>query len=117
MERVNSEDMQWDEPLPGVKLKRVFEGENMNILLSMITPGTRTEIHSHPQEQLDYLIEGELVIYSEQYNEEFVASAGDVIHHPAGIAHGGENCSEKAVKLIEVFSPVRPASYLRDLED
>jgi quercetin dioxygenase-like cupin family protein len=59
--------------------------------------------HAHEQEQLSYVVSGALKFVME--GQTVVASAGDVVQIPSGLAHEVEVLEDSSV--IDVFAPVR----------
>ena len=79
-----------------------------------LPPGTVVPPHIHPDqdEYLDiledefiYLFEGRIDLWLD--GRDFVATAGDVIRLPMGLAHGIFNKSEQTVKCLFWVSPTR----------
>lgn len=60
-------------------------------------------LHSHPHEQMTYVLEGEFVF--KIGNEEKIVKAGDVLYKQPNIEHGCL-CLKKG-KLIDIFTPIR----------
>lgn len=60
-------------------------------------------LHSHPHEQMTYVLEGEFVF--KIGNEEKIVKAGDVLYKQPDIEHGCL-CLKKG-KLIDIFTPIR----------
>lgn len=60
--------------------------------------------HSHPHEQIGYVIEGSL-IYQEEGSEDQVLHAGDTYYVAPNRVHGIV-CLEP-VKLLDIFTPMR----------
>ncbi|MBO4902075.1 MAG: cupin domain-containing protein [Lachnospiraceae bacterium] len=61
-------------------------------------------MHSHPHEQIGYIIEGSL-IYKEEGCEDVVLHTGDSYLAAPNVKHGIECLSE--VKLLDIFTPMR----------
>ncbi len=61
-------------------------------------------MHSHPHEQIGYIIEGTL-IYKEEGLEDVVLHTGDSYLAAPNVKHGIECLSE--VKLLDIFTPMR----------
>ncbi len=77
-----------------------------NILISFLTmkAGSIFELHSHPEEQIMFVVEG----YCDEIIEDKIyrVSEGDVIHLPSNVPHGAF-IRDVDCKAIDVFSPVR----------
>src|SRR5512133_1167682 len=77
-------------------------GENLQMLLIRLKPGEKTD-HSHPQEQMGYILSGtvELTIADEKK----VCGPGEGYYIPGNVQHGLVVLSEEDLEYIEAFSP------------
>ena len=85
-------------------LTRIFCGEEAMLSVVTIEPNAKGKIHSHPQEQWGFLIEGSGIRI--QGGEQIVIKKGDFWQTPGGVDHGiigGPN----GAKVLDVFSPPR----------
>jgi len=83
---------------------RIFCGEEAMLSVVKIEPNAKGKIHSHPQEQWGFLIEGSGIRI--QGGEQIVIKKGDFWQTPGGVDHGiigGPN----GAKVLDVFSPPR----------
>ena len=83
---------------------RIFCGEEAMLSVVTIEPNAKGKIHSHPQEQWGFLIEGSGIRI--QGGEKIVIKKGDFWQTPGGVDHGiigGLN----GAKVLDVFSPPR----------
>jgi|TARA_B110000914_G_scaffold58615_1_gene50805 quercetin dioxygenase-like cupin family protein len=83
---------------------RIFCGEEAMLSVVTIEPNAKGKIHSHPQEQWGFLIEGSGIRI--QGGEQIVIKKGDFWQTPGGVDHGiigGPN----GAKVLDVFSPPR----------
>ena len=83
---------------------RIFCGEEAMLSVVTIEPNAKGKIHSHPQEQWGFLIEGSGIRI--QGGEKIVIKKGDFWQTPGGVDHGiigGPN----GAKVLDVFSPPR----------
>ena len=83
---------------------RIFPGEQAMVSIVSIEPNSKGKIHSHPQEQWSYLVEGKAI--SIQDGEEIIVKKGDFWCTPGGIKHGIIGGPEGAV-IFDVFAPQR----------
>ncbi len=60
--------------------------------------------HSHPHEQMGYIVEGSLV-YQEEGKEDKVLGTGDIYHVAPNVVHGVVALEE--TKLLDIFNPYR----------
>lgn len=75
----------------------------MNVELEF-KEGAVGAMHSHPHEQIGYIIEGTL-IYKEEGQDDVTLSSGDTYIVPPDVMHGIKCLT--AVKLLDVFTPMR----------
>jgi quercetin dioxygenase-like cupin family protein len=61
--------------------------------------------HSHPHEQVSYVVEGEIIIFMDG-EEKGRLGPGDVFMTPSGIPHNIQRLT-KHVRLIDCFTPIR----------
>jgi len=83
---------------------RIFCGQEAMLSVVTIEANAKGKIHSHPQEQWGYLIEGSGIRI--QDGEEIIINKGDFWQTPGGVVHGiigGPN----GAKVLDVFSPPR----------
>jgi quercetin dioxygenase-like cupin family protein len=83
---------------------RIFCGEEAMLSVVTIEPNAKGKIHSHPQEQWGFLIEGSGIRI--QGGEQIVIKKGDFWQTPGDVDHGiigGPN----GAKVLDVFSPPR----------
>lgn len=99
----------WDS-LPGVVaqkgvIRKVFGGKNSMITYNEIKPGTAINRHSHPHEQLTYIMSGkaEFVLG----DEALTLQAGDVLLVPPDVPHALKVLGGETVLNMDVFSPIR----------
>ncbi len=80
-----------------------YSDKLMNVEL-WFEPGAKGEMHSHPHEQIGYVIEGELVFH-EEGKEDLKLKTGDSYYVAPNVPHGID-CLTK-VKLLDIFTPMR----------
>jgi quercetin dioxygenase-like cupin family protein len=88
---------------PGVTMQPLFgQGAMLNLL--EFDPGAAVPAHSHPHEQLGFVVDGELVLAID--GVEHRLAAGDAYQIPGGVEHAawthGDGC-----RVLDVFQPVR----------
>ena len=89
---------------PGVE--RVgFSGDNVLMVMNWLQPGMETRPHSHPFEQLTYVVSGRMKFVVG--DEVFEAGPGSVIRIPPDVEHYGEPIGDEPVMNLDVFSPIR----------
>lgn len=89
--------------LEGVTYKTLTFGAKTLLSEFRLEKGSEIPIHSHPHEQIGYMISGNMTftIKGEIYN----AEPGDSWCIPSNVEHGVDVLEDSVV--IEVFSPVR----------
>lgn len=77
-------------------------GERIEVGKIVVRSGTTLARHSHPEEQMFYLLAGSL-----QYSigdAEIVAVPGDLIYFPSNVPHGGSVCGGEDAVFLELKS-------------
>ena len=90
------------EILPGFYGK-IIHGEKMSWILWDIKKGSKLPEHRHVNEQIMYVIEGELEFTLN--GKASICGPGSVIVIPSNQAHSG--ISRTSCQILDVFSPVR----------
>ena len=83
---------------------RIFCGDQSMLSIVTIEPNAKGQIHSHPQEQWGFLIEGSGIRI--QDGQEIEIKKGDFWQTPGGIDHGIIAGADGA-KVLDIFSPPR----------
>ncbi|MDZ7849656.1 MAG: cupin domain-containing protein [Halodesulfurarchaeum sp.] len=105
MDHVPQSAVETAEPIDGVQLRLLANGESANVQQYRIEPGGVVPEHSHPHEQLGYLVRGELTFVLD--GEEVIVEAGDSYRLAGDEPHAVENRSDTLAEGIDVFSPPR----------
>jgi quercetin dioxygenase-like cupin family protein len=84
----------------------IFFGQNIMLSVAEIEPYTTSTIHSHPEEQWGFLLEGECIRV--QDGEAVAMKAGDFWCTPPNTPHGVRT-GEQGAKILDIFSPPRKA--------
>ena len=95
------------ELIPGIKAK-IAHTNSLMTLISEITFGIQSEplpMHSHPQEQTTYILDGELLVFIEGEKTQHLKT-GDMYFVESNVPHSIQSLSEK-IRVIESFSPLR----------
>lgn len=86
--------------------RQVVSGDALTMARLYLKKGAFVGTHSHPNEQLTYILEGRLLFrYGEHLEHEIEVGPGEILHLPANVPHNAL-CLEDAVDL-DVFTPVR----------
>ena len=89
---------------PGV-VRRVFSGEGATLAFTTMDPGHEAVPHSHPHEQIEYLLQGRMRFVVG--DEETILEQGGLLVVPGGVEHYGETLGDEPIVALSVFSPKR----------
>ncbi|WP_054971302.1 cupin domain-containing protein [Alicyclobacillus ferrooxydans] len=100
---LNIKDVPLLDVVEGLGLKPVF-GEKILLSFVHMEPNSVAPVHSHPEEQIGTMIEGE---YEFELNgEKRMIRKGDVYIVPPGVPHGARTY-DKPCLALDIFSPPR----------
>ena len=99
-----NKDLEWKVVKPGTK-RKVIVGKDLMLVLWNFGPNQVSSLHSHPHEQLTYVVEGEGEFQLGE--EKTVLKRGDMVHIPVSIPHAFVSIGDKPLTIIDVFYPVR----------
>jgi quercetin dioxygenase-like cupin family protein len=102
-EVIQSVDSSMTSPEPGLRRQVMSYSPGIMLVRHKMEPGWVGAAHSHPQEQLVYVVSGaiELTIAGVIH----ALSAGDSILVAGGIEH--QACAGRASEVLDVFTPFR----------
>ena len=103
MKRKDLESGVHGELLPGARAA-AFGGAEAMVNHVILDHGVTVPEHSHPEEQLSYVISGRLAFQIE--GEVCELGAGEVVWVPGGAVHAVRALEPSVV--LDIFSPVRP---------
>lgn len=90
-------------PADGARMRGLV-GEGAMINLVDLEPGAEIPLHSHPHEQLGYVVEGEIVMVIDGTEHRMPPGTAYVI--PGGVEHSGRG-SPEGCRVVDVFRPPR----------
>ena len=93
--------------LPGGAQRRLGNTDNLMMVIIDFDNGPQREPdppHSHPNEQVSYVAEGEIFFFLENQRQRL--SAGDMFLVPPDIPHTIQLLTEH-VRLVDCFTPIR----------
>lgn len=82
-----------------------FRGDDVLLVMNWLEPGMDLNPHSHPFEQVVYIVKGKVRFHIG--DETFDAEAGSVIRIPANVEHYGEPLGDEPALNLDVFAPIR----------
>ncbi len=100
---VNREDCVCIEPQAGAAVFATA-GEKMTLTIMEFEPNTVLPEHSHPHEQMGYMVEGEAEFVID--GKSYPVRAGQMWRFPGGVPHQ-VNVGNRPMRVIEAFCPVR----------
>ena len=96
--------MPWERVREGVE-RKAFSGEGATVALNRLMPGHEPRPHSHPNEQIAYVLSGTIDFH---IGEEIVrVSAGGLLVIPPDVRHWGVVVGDEPVLNLDVFTPKR----------
>jgi quercetin dioxygenase-like cupin family protein len=120
MELVQHSVRETVEAVDGVHLTQLAVGEEMSVQHFHFEPGTVVPEHSHPHEQVGYLVRGTLTILIDsggteasqaggdgEGGDEYLVGPSDSYSISGGEPHAAENRTEEPVEGIDIFAPPR----------
>jgi quercetin dioxygenase-like cupin family protein len=100
---INREDCVRIEPLPGAVVLAA-ECERMTLTIMEFEPNVVLPEHSHPHEQVGYMIKGQAVFTIE--GQSYPVKAGQMWRLPGGVIHQ-VTVGDRPMRVVETFCPVR----------
>ena len=88
--------------------RKVLQGSNLTMLF-LDREANVVQDHSHPQEQVVYLLEGRLKVTLEGEGTREV-EAGNAVQIPGGLPHRIETLTQ--ARIVSVYSPARDLSTM-----
>ena len=88
--------------------RRLIKTDNLMLVNIEFNDGPTSQpdpFHSHPHEQVSYLVEGEVYLFVGD-NEKVHLKPGDTFAIPSGIPHTIQRLTP-VVRLIDCFTPIR----------
>lgn len=95
----------WTPVRPGVERKG-FTGAGATVALHRLQPGHEPRPHSHPHEQIAWIMSGTIDFYIEGACHRL--GPGSLIVVPPNAMHHGVVVGDEPVMNLDVFSPARP---------
>ncbi len=86
--------------------RRTVTGKNLMVTRYEAEAGAEFEAHSHPEEQMGYVIRGRIEFFIGAAEDRTVFEEGTFFHFPSNERHRSRVLEDAMV--IDVFSPPRP---------
>ena len=102
---INWNAIPWTPVRPGVDRKG-FTGEGATVALHRLMPGHEPKPHSHPHEQIAYIMSGTIRFFVG--DEQHLVEPGGLLVIPPNVVHWGEVVGDEPVMNLDVFTPQRP---------
>lgn len=82
-----------------------FRGDDVLMVMNWLEPGMETNPHSHPFEQVVFIVQGQMRFH---VGDEIVEGGpGSLIRIPPNVEHYGHPIGDETVLNLDVFSPIR----------
>jgi quercetin dioxygenase-like cupin family protein len=94
----------WERVREGVE-RKAFSGEGATVALNRLAPGHEPRPHSHPHEQIVYILQGRIRFHVG--DKQSLLGPGSLLVVPGGAEHWGEVVGDEAVLNLDVFTPKR----------
>ena len=88
---------------PGITRRTVAHGKTMYQMMATLAPGSTMPAHSHPQEQIVHILEGQMRLIVDGVPHEL--STGDSFYLASNLPHGVETLLP--TRVLDTFSPPR----------
>lgn len=105
MQRVSTARAEFEEVADGVYLADLPAGNRAGMVYWRIESGATLPVHEHANEQIGFVLEGELTAIVE--GEEYPLTAGDAYMFESNERHGAENRSAEDAIGLGVLAPPR----------
>jgi quercetin dioxygenase-like cupin family protein len=102
---VNWNDIPWTPVRSGVD-RKTFHGESATVTLHRLQPGHEPKPHSHPHEQIAYILAGTIKFVVG--DNAHILKPGGLLVVPPNVVHWGEVIGDEPVLNFDVFTPRRP---------
>lgn len=105
IKQINWNEQDWKPARKGIE-RKAFGSGAATLALHRLQPGHEVLPHSHPNEQIVYILEGEVDFHIG--DEVLRIGAGGLVVIPPGIEHYAEVVGNQPVINLDVFTPARP---------
>ncbi len=102
----NWDALAWERVRDGVQ-RKIFSGEGATVSLNRLQPGHEPRPHSHPHEQIVYIIEGQIDFHVGNDGAVHRLGPGGLLVLPPDIEHYGVVVGDVPVLNLDIFTPKR----------
>ncbi len=104
MHSIDWNEIAWTHVREGVD-RKAFSGAGATVALNRLMPGHEPKPHSHPHEQIAYIISGQIRFFVD--GKEKLCGPGSLLCIPPHAEHWGEVVGDEPVMNLDVFTPRR----------
>lgn len=97
--------IQWQPVRRGIE-RKAFGSDNVTVALHRLMPGHELSPHSHPNEQLVYIMEGEMDFHIG--DQVLRLGPGGLAVIPPDMVHYGQVVGNTPALNLDIFTPARP---------
>jgi len=112
VEAYNWNELPKESPRRGIE-RAGFRGDNAMAVLNWIKPDMEPGPHSHPFEQLVFILQGKTRLHVG--DQVFELGPGSMLRVPPGVVHWAEPVGDEVCLNLDVFAPARK-DYLHLVE-
>jgi quercetin dioxygenase-like cupin family protein len=105
MERLSVASAETTEPFDGTHLTKLVEGTEMSMQHVEMDPGTVVDQHTHPNEQVSYVVDGMVTFLLE--SGDVTVGPGESVFIAGNEPHGAANRGTDPAVVVEAFHPPR----------
>lgn len=105
-----TQEARWIEIVPGIRRRTLAADQRMMQIVVELDAGARLPEHSHPHEQITYLVRGKLRFMVGGVARE--VGPGEAVMLPSGVPHAVDVLEEALA--IDTFSPPREDMLAQD---
>jgi quercetin dioxygenase-like cupin family protein len=102
--QINWDDLRWEQVREAGERKAI-SGPGATVALNRLMPGHAPTPHSHPHEQIAYILSGRMDFFIE--GQVFHLRAGGMPVVPSNARHWGQVVGKEPVLNLDVFTPRR----------
>ncbi|AEC22104.1 cupin 2 domain-containing protein [Pusillimonas sp. T7-7] len=105
IKQIDWEAMEWKTVRRGIE-RKAFGSDSATVALHRLLPGHELAPHSHPNEQIVYIMEGTVDFH---IGEEVIRlGPGSLAVVPPNVTHYGVLVGDKPALNLDIFTPARP---------